>query len=237
MSLGMKAGDEALVVFDHVGFAYADRDGATSVALDDVSFSVAAGECVALVGPNGCGKSTALRLLAGLDEPDAGEVRFDGEAITAARMADQAFAKRLHKRVGLVFQDPDTQLFCPTVRDEVAFGPRQMGMGGDELEGRVADTLALFGIEGLAHRAPYHLSGGEKRKVAMACVVSCAPEVLVCDEPTNALDEDSVAEVTGFLKAFVAAGRTVLLTTHQADVVSALGAREVRMDKSHRVVR
>lgn len=223
------------VVFDHVSFSY-EADGMPLVALDDVSFEVARGEAVALVGPNGCGKSTALRLLVGLDHPWEGSVLALGEEVSRATMADPAFAKRMHQRVGFVFQDPDVQLFCPTVREEIAFGPRQMGVSGSELEQRVTDCMRMFGLEEMAWRAPYHLSGGEKHRLALACVVSMAPEVLVLDEPTTGLDEDSMSQVMAFLRSFVAAGHTVLITTHLRDVVEAIGAREVRMDKHHRVV-
>lgn len=216
---------------DDVNFAYGERP-----ALDGVSFAVRRGEAVALVGPNGCGKSTVLRLCVGLDVPDAGTLRVAGERVDAQSMANAGFAKRLRQRVGFVFQDSDVQLFCPTVRDEVAFGPRQMGLSEDEVAQRTNDCLALLGIEELADRAPYQLSGGEKKRVSVACVVSLAPDLLLLDEPTNALDEDGERRVVAFLRAYVAAGHAVLMTTHHRDLVEALGARVVRMDAQHHVV-
>lgn len=211
-----------LVSFEDVCFSY---PGATSHALNHVSFTVEEGETCALMGPNGCGKSTALRLLLGLDHPESGVVRFAGQAVDSASMADRGFAKRLRQRVGLVFQDPDVQLFCPTVADEIAFGPRQMGLGDEEVDRRVTDCLALFGLEALADRAPWRLSGGEKRRCALACVVSLGPDLLCLDEPTNGLDERSYDQLVSFLRAFIQAGKTVLVATHDQTFARQLGAR------------
>jgi cobalt/nickel transport system ATP-binding protein len=212
------------VEFDHVGFTY---EGAPSPALEDVSFSVTSGEALALMGPNGSGKSTALRLIVGLDHPQAGRVRVEGQEVSAQTIADRRFAKRLRQRVGLVFQDPETQLFCPSVTDEIAFGPRQMGLEEAEVERRVADCLSLFGLEGLSHRAPWQLSGGEKRRLAIACVISLAPRVLCLDEPTNDLDERGYAQLVAFLTDFVSAGGTTIVSTHDRRLVRDLGAHEV----------
>ena len=215
----------------NVRFSYGDH-----TALEGVSLEVLPGEAVALVGPNGCGKSTALRLCVGLDLPDSGELRAFGELVDRASMGDDRFAKRLRQRVGFVFQDADVQLFCPTVADEVAFGPRQMGLAPDEVERRVRDCLALMGIESLAGRPPYQLSGGERKRVAVACVVSMAPDVLLLDEPTNALDEEGTERLLVFLRSYVAAGHSVVIATHHHEHVDALNARVVRMDASHRTV-
>lgn len=218
-----------LIELDRVSFSYRDDLGQAIPVLDDVSLGVARGEAVALLGPNGCGKSTALRLACGLSFAASGQVRYDGEPITASAMADRAFAKRIHRRQGVVFQDPDAQLFCATVADEVAFGPRQMGLPADEVASRVDDSLALFGIGRLAARVPYRLSGGEKRRVALASVVSMAPESLLLDEPTDGLDDASRDLLVGFVRSFVARGGTVLVTTHDATLPALLGAREVRL--------
>ena len=226
-AVGMGAPAAPLIELDRVSFSYRDDLGHAIPVLDDVSLGVERGEAVALLGPNGCGKSTALRLSCGLSFAASGEVRYDGEPITAAAMADRAFAKRIHRRQGVVFQDPDTQLFCATVADEVAFGPRQMGLPADEVASRVDD--ALFGIGRLAGRVPYRLSGGEKRRVALASVVSMAPESLLLDEPTDGLDDASRDLLVGFVRSFVARGGTVLVTTHDATLPALLGAREVRL--------
>jgi cobalt/nickel transport system ATP-binding protein len=131
-------------------------------ALRHVDLRITAGTCVVLMGDNGSGKSTLLRVLCGLLHPQQGSYRFDGDEVSERSLRMPGFAKRLHQRVGFIFQDSDAQLFCASVEDEIAFGPRQMGLSDDEVARRVADTLALLDIEHLRTRAPYSLSGGEK---------------------------------------------------------------------------
>jgi cobalt/nickel transport system ATP-binding protein len=220
----------ALIAFSEVTFAYEDN-----CALDGVSFSIAAGEIVALTGPNGSGKSTILRVMNGLEFPRSGSYRFDGKLIDEKAMEDQRFAKRFHQRLGYIFQNSDTQLFCPSVREEIAFGPRQMGLTGEEVARRCEDLLDLLDIRRLATRPPYRLSGGEKRRVALACIISMNPDALVLDEPMNGLDEDAQTWLLGFLKELAAAGKTVLITTHHRDVVGQLHAREIHVDKFHHI--
>lgn len=216
--------DKPIISFDDVGFSYDDAP-----VLAGVSFKVHAGEIVALVGPNGCGKTTVMRIINGLEFAQAGEYRFEGTRIDRSALADEVAAKRFHQRVGYVFQDADAQLFCSSVAEEVAFGPAQMGLGPDEVERRVADACRIFGVEGLLDRAPYRLSGGQKKRVALAAVVSMNPDVLVLDEPTNGLDVASEQTVTEFLRAFAAAGKTVIVATHYRDFVDGLGARVIRL--------
>ena len=216
--------DKPIISFDDVGFSYDDAP-----VLAGVSFKVHAGEIVALVGPNGCGKTTVMRIINGLEFAQAGECRFEGARIDRSALADEVAAKRFHQRVGYVFQDADAQLFCSSVAEEVAFGPAQMGLGPDEVERRVMDACRIFGVEGLLDRAPYRLSGGQKKRVALAAVVSMNPDVLVLDEPTNGLDEVSEQTVTEFLRAFAAAGKTVIVATHYRDFVDGLGARVIRL--------
>ena len=220
-----------LIAFDHVSFSYGSH-----LVLDDVSFAIAPGECCALVGPNGCGKTTIMRIINGLEFAQAGEYRFDGARIDGRALADELAAKRFHQRVGYVFQDADSQLFCSSVREEVAFGPRQMSLSERDVRRRVEDALGLFDVADLADEAPYRLSGGQKKRVALASIVSMNPQVLVLDEPTNGLDEDSADMVCDFLRAYTAAGKTVLVTTHHRVFVQALGARPIRLDRYHRIV-
>lgn len=216
----------ALVSFENVGFSYADSD---VMALEDVTFEVGRGEACALVGPNGCGKSTTLRLIVGLDFPTRGRVTVDGFVVDASSMSIRTDAKRLRQRVGLVFQDPDMQLFCPTVADEVAFGPLQMGLSDEEVSRRTNDCLRLFDLEALSNRAPWRLSGGEKRRCAIACVVSLAPDIICLDEPTNGLDQKSYECLTDFLRSFVEAGKTVIVATHDMGFVADIQAREISL--------
>lgn len=159
-----------------------------SRALSDINLKIARGESVSLLGPNGSGKSTLLKLINGIIFPESGTYLFDGMEITEKKLKDAKFSKAFHQRIGFVFQNSDTQLFCSTVYDEIAFGPRQMGMDEKAVASRVGDCLALLKLESFKDRQPYHLSGGEKKKVALACVLALNPEVLVLDEPMNGLD-------------------------------------------------
>lgn len=222
-------GDEAatpLLELSGVGYRY-ETEGCW--ALRDVSLEVFRGETVALSGPNGCGKSTLLRLVNGLIFPETGWYRYDGETVDARAMKDRLFAKRLHQRVGFVFQNPDAQLFCPSVHEEIAFGLRQMGLDEQEVRSRTEDLLVLFGLTALQARAPYHLSGGEKRKVSIACVVALNPETIVLDEPTNGLDEEAQDWLLAFLRSLAAQGKTVIIATHHREAVEALSAREIHL--------
>lgn len=208
-----------------VCFAY---DGVP--ALRHIDLQVRPGETVVLQGGNGCGKTTLLKLLNGLIFPEVGEYLFQGKPITEKTMKDSTFAKAFHRQVGYVFQNPDAQLFCPTVEEEIAFGPRQMGLPEEETARRVEDMLALLGLTALRERPPYHLSGGEKRKVSLACVLSMDPQVLVLDEPIAGLDEKTQAWLTEFLLALKGSGRTMVIATHNAQLAAALADRVFHME-------
>ena len=169
-------------------------------ALEELSLQVRAGERIALLGANGSGKSTLLRLMDGLRFACGGTMRFRGAALTEAAMEDDEFAMGFRRRVGLVFQNPDIQLFNPTVFDEVAFGPLQMGWPREKILERVYSVLQWIGAEHLKDRAPYRLSGGEKKRVAIASVIVLDPDVLLLDEPTAALDPKSQSQVIELLE-------------------------------------
>lgn len=207
-----------------------------NAALTDIDLHIKKGEAVALLGANGSGKSTLLKLINGIVMPDKGEYRFNGEEITAKKLKDNQFAKGFHQKIGFVFQNSDTQLFCADVKDEVAFGPRQMGLGEEEVEKRVNDCLALLGIEDLRHRQPYHLSGGEKRKVAIACVLSLNPEVLVLDEPMNGLDPRTQRWLVEFLVKLNKAGKTLITSTHNLELVQSIAKRSVLFSEEHKII-
>lgn len=225
------AGAAPLIDLRDAVFSYAGH-----TVVDGVSLQVNRGELVALLGPNGCGKTTIMRLINGLEVPSAGRYLFDGETVDAAYLADPVRSQRFHRRVGFVFQNADAQLFCATVGEEVAFGPAQMGLPADELERRVRDAMELFQVADLVDASPYQLSGGQKKRVALAAIVSMNPDILVLDEPTNGLDEDSCDIVVDFLLAYVAAGKTVLMSTHHQDLVRRLEARAIYIDRYHHVV-
>jgi len=204
-----------------------------SPALNEISFRIEPGESLCLLGPNGSGKSTLLKLINGLIFPSSGIYRFGGEEITQKRLKDAKFSKLFHQRLGFVFQDSEAQLFCSNVYDEVAFGPRQMGMDEASVEKRVDDCLALLGLESFRDRQPYHLSGGEKKKVAIAATLALNPEVLVLDEPMNGLDPRTERWLAAFLIDLNRAGKTIVTSTHNLELVQEIAGRAILFDESH----
>ena len=190
------------------------------VALDHISLAIQPGKRTALLGPNGSGKSTLLRLLDALHFPDSGSISFHGEPLRRDRFDHDGFAFDFRRRVGLVFQNPDVQLFNPTVFDEVAFGPLQFRMPREEIVRRVSEALDLMEIGHLKGRPPHRLSGGEKKRVALASVLVLNPEVLLLDEPTAGLDPRSESQIIDMLIAWGGANRTVITATHDLGLVA-----------------
>jgi cobalt/nickel transport system ATP-binding protein len=190
---------------------------------------------VAVLGANGSGKSTLLRVLDGLLFPASGEVRAFGEPVSERALRDEDLSRRLRRRVGLVFQNADAQLFSTTVREEIAFGPLQMDLPRDEVERRIADVAGMLGLEGLLERPPFRLSGGEKKKVAIASVLVVNPEAILLDEPTAGLDPRTQGWLLGLLAELHVAGKTLVSATNELDLVPAFADRVVVLDESHRV--
>jgi cobalt/nickel transport system ATP-binding protein len=215
-----------------VAFSY---DG--TEALGGVDLTIPEGESVAFIGPNGSGKSTLFKLINGIVFAARGSYLFDSEEITAERLKERSFSKRFHQRIGFLFQNPDAQLFCPSVEEEVAFGPRQMGLAEAQTRARVRDCMELLGIDGLASRPPHCLSEGEKRKVALASVLALNPEVLVLDEPMNGLDPRTKSFLHGLIASLHRAGKTILCATHDFAYVEGLFRKAVVLSAEHRVVR
>jgi cobalt/nickel transport system ATP-binding protein len=204
----------SLFELERVTFRY---DGVP--AIDELSLRIDAGQRIALLGANGCGKSTLLRLLDALSPPDSGTVSFDGLPLTPSALADDAFAFAFRRRVGLVFQNPDVQLFNPTVYDELAFGPLQLDWPAERIRSRVEEMLLQFGIAHLRDRSPHRLSGGEKKRVCLASTLILDPEVLLLDEPTAALDPRGQNLMIDLLQTCAGSGRTIILATHDLGVV------------------
>jgi cobalt/nickel transport system ATP-binding protein len=201
---------------------YRYHDG--TEALRGVSFSIAPGECVALLGPNGSGKSTLLLHLNGILPEKLsgyGAVKILGEPVGAKNI------ETIRRQVGLVFQDPDDQLFCPTVQEDVAFGPQQLGLAEAEVAARVEKALAQAGLAGFGRRATHHLSHGEKRRVCLAGVLACEPAILILDEPTSDLDPRGRREFKALLRAIRA---TKLIATHDLELAVELCARTIILD-------
>ena len=211
-----------MFVFDVQGVSYAYRNQA---ALQDITIQIRQGERIALLGANGSGKSTLLRLLAGLDFPNSGNIEFCGEPVTDGSFKRDEFFYSFRKRVGVVFQNPDVQLFNASVFDEIAFGPLQLGWSKAEIRQRVEASLVDLGIADLRHRAPHRLSGGEKKRVALASVLVMDPEVLLLDEPTAALDPRSQAQIIELLSSWRDGSRTIITATHDLDSLEELADR------------
>jgi cobalt/nickel transport system ATP-binding protein len=195
-------------------------------ALRDVSFRVDEGESVAIIGPNGAGKSTLLLHMLGI-LPEPGRGHGEGEVLLfdeRLRPDDLGAARR---QVGLLFQGPDDQLFCPTVGEDVAFGPRQLGLRGDALARRVADALAQVGLAGFEDRLPHRLSGGEKKRVGLAGLLAYEPRVLVFDEPTSGLDPRARRQLIAILNGL---GATRVVATHDLALVAEVCSRTIVLD-------
>ncbi len=217
----------AALALERVSFAY---DGAP--ALREVSLAVGPGERVAILGANGSGKSTLLRLMDGLLSPLSGRVSAFGEDL-APLLLDESRAHRFRRRVGLVFQNADAQLFSTTVREEIAFAPLQAGLPVEEIAGRVADLAAMMRIEPLLERPPFRLSGGEKKKVAIASVLVMNPDVVLLDEPTAGLDPRSQSWLLDLLADLHRAGKTLVSATNELELVPAFADRAIVLDEEH----
>ncbi|HVX46036.1 MAG TPA: ABC transporter ATP-binding protein [Mycobacteriales bacterium] len=225
------AGEELLVCSD-LQYSYLEK----FPALDGVSLSVRRGEKLALLGANGSGKSTLLKVLDGLIFPSSGRYTAFGENVTEDSLEDEQMNAGFRSRIGFVFQNSDAQVFSPTVREELAFGPLQLGLDRAAASSRVEQVLELLQIPELADRAPFQLSGGEKKRVAVGTVLVMNPEVLLFDEPTAGLDPRTAEWLTGLIEELAAAGKTIVLATHDLDSLDRIADRCLVFDESHHVV-
>jgi len=197
--------DQIMIDVDNISFTYPDGHE----VLKGLSCKIMKGEKVALIGPNGAGKSTFMSHLNGVELASSGRVSVAGVEVTKASL------KEIRRQVGIVFQDPDDQLFCPTVFDDVAFGPLNLGLPKDEIEARVDQALQVVGLEDFKDRSSFHLSFGERKRLALATVLSYQPEVLVFDEPSTNMDPMNRRKLINWLKE---SDKTILLCTHDLDI-------------------
>ncbi|WP_302486269.1 energy-coupling factor ABC transporter ATP-binding protein [uncultured Megamonas sp.] len=220
-----------IINLSHISYNYEEVS-----ALNDISLKIYAGELIFFTGPNGCGKSTLFKLLNGLIFPTKGEYYFDNKKIDKNTLQDNMFAKNFHKRIGYIFQNPDVQLFNATVYDEIAFGPRQMNLNEEIIHQRVNELLIYLNIQHLQDRPPYHLSGGEQKKVALAAILALNPDVLMIDEPLNGLDNKTRQWFKEFLINFIKANKTILISTHEQELLSLPHSRIIKFNDEHTIL-
>lgn len=220
-----------IINLSHISYNYEEVS-----ALNDISLEIYAGELIFFTGPNGCGKSTLFKLLNGLIFPTKGEYYFDNKKIDKNTLQDNIFAKNFHKRIGYIFQNPDVQLFNATVYDEIAFAPRQMNLDEEIIHQRVNELLIYLNIQHLQDRPPYHLSGGEQKKVALAAILALNPDVLMIDEPLNGLDNKTRQWFKEFLMDFIKANKTILISTHEQELLSLPHSRIIKFNDEHTIL-
>lgn len=220
-----------IINLSHISYNYEEVS-----ALNDISLEIYAGELIFFTGPNGCGKSTLFKLLNGLIFPTKGEYYFDNKKIDKNTLQDNIFAKNFHKRIGYIFQNPDVQLFNATVYDEIAFGPRQMNLDEEIIHQRVNELLIYLNIQHLQDRPPYHLSGGEQKKVALAAILALNPDVLMIDEPLNGLDNKTRQWFKDFLIDFIKANKTILISTHEQELLSLPHSHIIKFNDEHTIL-
>lgn len=220
-----------IINLSHISYNYEEVS-----ALNDISLEIYAGELIFFTGPNGCGKSTLFKLLNGLIFPTKGEYYFDNKKIDKNTLQDNIFAKNFHKRIGYIFQNPDVQLFNATVYDEITFGPRQMNLNEEIIHQRINELLIYLNIQHLQDRPPYHLSGGEQKKVALAAILALNPDVLMIDEPLNGLDNKTRQWFKEFLMDFIKANKTILISTHEQELLSLPHSRIIKFNDEHTIL-
>lgn len=204
-------------------------------ALKNINLSVKKGELFCIIGLNGSGKSTLLHIINALIFPDAGDLLFEGNAITEKSLREKTPGMQFRQRMGYIFQNSDIQLFCPTVFDELLFGPLQLNLSLETAQERAEQTLTYLGIAYLKERPVYMLSGGEKKKVAIASVLTMNPDVLLVDEPLSSLDPKTQTFFIELLLELNQAGKTIIFTSHQLDLIDHLQPRVAVLSDEHTI--
>lgn len=197
---------------ENLSFTYPDD----TQALKNINIEIEKGEKVAIIGPNGAGKSTLFSHFNGLTEPTSGCVKIEGKAISFEK--DELL--KVRQKVGIVFQDPNDQLFAPTVKEDIAFGPMNLGLSYGEVEKRVEDALKMVGMENYEDKTPHHLSGGQQKRIAIAGIIAMKPEIMILDEPTAGLDPDGVEKVLNIMNQLNKEGMTLIISSHDIDMIS-----------------
>lgn len=213
-------------------FSYPDSE----IVLDNVTLNIKSGESVAILGANGCGKSTLLKILSGLLYQTSGSFYAFDDEITPDKMKNDDYINLYHQKIGFIFQDSDVQLFCNTVQEELAFGLLQLMVSRDVVIKRIHEISELIGITHLLDKAPFKLSGGEKKKVAIAATLLLNPDVMILDEPTNALDPKTQHWLVEILRQLNQHGKTLIITTHNLHLVAELATRGILFNEQHEII-
>ncbi|MCX8118531.1 MAG: energy-coupling factor ABC transporter ATP-binding protein [Desulfobacterota bacterium] len=222
---------ETILSLEHIHYRYNE----SIEALKDISLEIREGERFAIIGANGTGKTTLLQIMNGLLTPSSGKILFKGREVSKQTLKDRGFLRFFRERVGYVFQDSEVQLFCPTVLDELLYGPLQLDLDRDEAMERAFEIMKMLNIEHLKERPPYMLSGGEKKKVAIGSVLTMNPEVLLLDEPTNGLDPKTQCFLVELMLALNEAGKTLVIATHDLSLVDELQTTVSVLSEEHRI--
>lgn len=222
---------EDIIKVERVSYSYYSK----IPALVNVSLSVKEGERFAVIGANGSGKSTLLHILSGLKHPSSGKIFFRDHEVSERSLKDKGFLRFFREGVGYIFQDSDVQLFCPTVLDELLFGPMQLGLEEKEALERAFEVMQMLNIEDLKERPSYMLSGGEKKRVAIGSVLTMNPQVLLLDEPTNGLDPRTQCFLTELIFELNEAGKTIFISTHDLSLVDEFQSTVAVLSEEHRI--
>ena len=220
-----------MIELKNVTYKYYDG----TLALDNINLKLTAGECYCLTGPNGSGKSTLFRILNGLSFPTKGKYIFDGTEITEKYLHNKKNAVAFHSRIGYLFQNSETQLFTRSVEDEIAFGLYQLELPEDEVHKRTEHFLETLSLSDMRHRAPFNLSGGEKKRCALAAVLAMEPDVLILDEPLNGLDEDGEKFVLECIRNLKSPDRLIIVASHNSQFVEEISDETISLDKDHHI--
>jgi len=221
-----------MIKLENISFTYKNK-----IALDNANVHIEEGESIAIIGPNGSGKSTFLKLLNAIIFSSKGKYIFDNNEINEHTLKDTKVLKLFHKKLGFVFQNSDAQLFCSTVFEELAFGLMQMELPEEEVNKRVSDCLNLLNIDKLKDEHPYNLSGGEKKRVAIASVLAMNPEVITLDEPMNGIDPKGKRFLKELLIDLNKNGKTIICATHDFEYIEGVFDRAIVFSEDHKIIR
>jgi cobalt/nickel transport system ATP-binding protein len=220
-----------IIRLEGISYSYYDK----IPAVCDITLAVEEGERFAVIGANGSGKSTLLQIMSGLVHQSKGKIFFRGNEVSEQTLKNRSFLRFFRERVGYVFQDSDVQLFCPTVLDELLYGPLQLEVNKREALDRAFQVMQMLNIENLKDRPSYMLSGGEKKRVAIGSILTMNPEVLLFDEPTNGLDPRTQCFLVELMLALSEAGKTLIISTHDLSLVDELHTKVALLSEDHRI--